>query len=158
MKNGMILKLRDHRELAEAAAVWFHQKWGIPEAAYAQSIAACMERTAPVPQWYAVAVQERIIAGAGVIENDFHDRKDLTPNLCALYVEEDCRRQGLAGRLLRFISADLAAQGIGTLYLVTDHTAFYERYGWEFQCMVREDGGGVARLYRHQTGQGGGGP
>ena len=28
------------------------------------------------------------ISGAGVIENDFHDRKDLTPNLCALFVEE----------------------------------------------------------------------
>ena len=29
----------------------------------------------------------------GVIENDFHDRKDLTPNVCAVYTEEDCRCQ-----------------------------------------------------------------
>lgn len=28
-------------------------------------------------------------------------------------------------------------QGIETLYLVTDHETFYERYGWEFFCMVQ---------------------
>ena len=44
--------------------------------------------------------------------------------------------------------ADMAARGVDTLYLCTDHTSFYERYGWEFYCMVEEDGGGECRLYR----------
>ena len=42
-------------------------------------------------------------------------------------------------------------QGIETLYLVTDHETFYERYGWEFFCMVQ--GGGEeepARMYIHR--------
>ncbi len=30
--------------------------------------------------------------------------------------------------------------GIDTLYLITDHTSFYERYGWEFLCMVQGEG------------------
>ena len=30
--------------------------------------------------------------------------------------------------------------GLKTLYLITDHTGFYERYGWEFLCMVQGDG------------------
>ena len=34
----------------------------------------------------------------------------------------------------------MAGLGVGTLYLLTDHTSFYERYGWEFFCMVRGDG------------------
>lgn len=33
--------------------------------------------------------------------NDFHDRKNLTPNVCALYVEESCRNQGIADKLLQ---------------------------------------------------------
>ena len=36
--------------------------------------------------------------------------------------------------------ADMAAMGVSTLYLLTDHTSFYERYGWEFFCMARGDG------------------
>ncbi len=43
----------------------------------------------------------------------FHDRKDLAPNVCAVYVEEDCRCQGLAGSLLRFACRDMAARGDG---------------------------------------------
>ena len=30
--------------------------------------------------------------------------------------------------------------GIDTLYLLTDHDSFYERYGWEFLCLVQGDG------------------
>ena len=52
--------------------------------------------------------------------------------------------------LLERARGDLARQGITPVYLVTEHTSFYERYGWEFLCMVREDdGAGMLRLYRH---------
>ena len=36
---------------------------------------------------------------------------------------------------------DMADMGVATLYLLTDHTSFYERYGWQFLCMVGGDGG-----------------
>lgn len=87
-----------------------------------------------------------------MIENDFHDREDLTPNICALYVEEDCRCQGLAGALLDRACSGLREAGITTVYLVTDHTAFYERYGWEFLCMVHGEGEAKpSRMYVHRT-------
>ena len=95
----------------------------------------------------------RIIAGLGVIENDFHERKDLTPNVCAVYTEEDCRGRGVAGALLRHVCADMKKHGIDTLYLVTDHTSFYERYGWNFLCMVQQsDASGMVRMYVHREG------
>ena len=90
-------------------------------------------------------------AGAGVIANDFHDRKDLTPNLCALFVEPPWRGRGTAGRLLDFIRRDLGAMGIPRLYLVTDHTAFYERYGWTFLTMVTGDDHLPERMYTAPT-------
>lgn len=154
IKKEVVWKLRDHGEWARPAAVWFHQKWGIPEETYAQSIRACLERRGPVPQWYFIAGQGRILAGAGVIENDFHNRTDLTPNVCALYVEESCRGRGLAGKLLRAACEDMSALGIDTLYLLTDHTGFYERHGWSFLCMVQGDGEPeFSRMYRHQAGK-----
>ena len=143
-------KIREHRELAEAAAAWFHARWGIPREEYAGSIQACLAGGGAVPQWYVVVLDGRIIAGAGVIANDFHCRKDLTPNLCALYVEEPFRGRGIAGALLDAVCADMARLGVPTLYLVTDHTTFYERYGWRFLCMVREaDSPSLIRMYVH---------
>ncbi len=42
-------------------------------------------------------------------------------------------------------------KGISTLYLITDHTSFYERYGWEFYCMVQGDGEPqMSRMYIHR--------
>ncbi len=39
---------------------------------------------------------DKIVGGMGVIENDFHDRKDLTPNVCAVYTEKDYCCKGIA--------------------------------------------------------------
>ena len=42
--------------------------------------------------------------------------------------------------LLNLVVEDMRAKGISPLYLLTDHTGFYERYGWKFLCMVQGDG------------------
>mgnify|MGYP004457444789 FL=1 len=145
-----IIRLVDDPQWKAPAARWFHEKWGVPEEAYLESMGACFSKAGPVPQWYLAVAAERILGGMGVIENDFHDRKDLAPNVCAVYTEPDVRCQGIAGALLNFVCADMNARGISTLYLVTDHTSFYERYGWQFYCMVQGDGEEEpSRLYIH---------
>ena len=100
--------------------------------------------------WYLCLCGEEIVGGLGVIENDFHDRKDLAPNVCAVYTEEEHRGRGIAGRLLNLAVESLRAQGVTPLYLLTDHVGFYERYGWEFLCMAQGDGEShQSRIYVH---------
>ena len=155
MKNegGYELKLlRNCPELAGRAADWFSSKWGIPAETYFESIRACVAKKTGVPQWYvALNARREIVAGAGVIENDFHQRKDLAPNLCALYVEQSCRGQGIARGILHFVRKDLRAFGFPELYLITDHTDFYERCGWKFFGIVPEDDNTPVRMYFAET-------
>ena len=142
--------LRDRPALVEAAADWFHEKWGVPREAYLARMSANL-RGETAYGWYLCLDGDRIVGGLGVIDNDFHDRRDLTPNVCAVYTEPDCRGRGVAGRLLDLAVADMRLQGISPLYLVTDHVGFYERYGWEFLCMVREaDSHRPTRMYVHR--------
>lgn len=146
-----IVRLTDRPEMKEQAAWWFHKKWNIPLEAYMESMEDCLKGMKPVPQWYMALEGERIIGGLGVIENDFHDRKDLAPNICAVYTEEDRRGNGIAGALLNYACVDMKKKGIDTLYLITDHTSFYERYGWEFLCMVQGEGEpAMSRMYIHR--------
>ncbi len=143
--------LRDMPALLHRAALWFHGKWDIPEEAYQESMEQCLKGGA-VPQWYAVLNGDGVIAaGAGVIENDYHSRRDLTPNLCALFVEPACRRHGLAKKLLNFIRRDMAELGVERLYLVTEHTAFYERCGWSFLTTTTGEDGLPLRIYSAPT-------
>lgn len=80
------------------------------------------------------------------------DRPDLTPNVCAVFTEPDHRCKGLAGKLLEFVSHDMKQHGIDTLYLLTSHDSFYERYGWEYLCPVTQEGDDKPyRMYVHKA-------
>ena len=144
------ITLRDKPEWEEKAAAWFHSKWGVPEEAYLDCMTEYLSGATEYG-WYLCADGDRIVGGLGVIENDFHDRKDLTPNVCAVYTEEAYRGKGIAGRLLNMAVDDLRSKGVSPVYLVTDHTGFYERYGWKFLCMVQGDGEEhMSRMYIHR--------
>ena len=144
------IDLRQRPQLKDIAAEWFSEKWNIPVAAYL----ACMDDylTGKTEYgWFLCLDGNQIVGGLGVIENDFHDRKDLTPNVCAVNTEKEYRCKGIAGRLLGMAVEDLRAKGISPVYLLTDHVGFYERNGWEFLCMVQGDGESeMSRMYVHK--------
>ena len=143
------LTLRQCPELKAAAARWFHEKWSVPEGAYLECMEAYLSGETELG-WVLCLCDGQIVGGMGVIENDFHERKDLTPNVCAVYTEAEHRNRGIAGQLLQLVVEDCRAKGISPVYLVTDHDSFYERYGWEFLCMVQCDGGEISRMYVHK--------
>ena len=150
MDNYTFLSLRERPQLNQEAAAWFHQRWGVPREAYLQCMNAYLRRETGYG-WYLCLDGDRIAGGLGVIENDFHARKDLTPNLCALYTEPEDRGRGIAGRLLHMAVEDLRSAGISPVYLITEHTGFYEKYGWKFLCMVQaDDTPEQMRMYLHR--------
>ncbi len=150
MSEYRYCSLREIPEVKDMAAGWFHSKWGVPKEAYLECMDAYLNQEMELG-WYLCLHDGKIIGGMGVIENDFHDRKDLSPNVCAVYTEEEYRGQGIAGHLLDMVAEDMRSKGITPIYLVTDHTGFYERYGWEFFCMVQGDGElDMSRMYIHR--------
>ena len=150
MSNYKYFTLEQVPELKDEAAEWFHNKWGVPKEAYLECMDAFLNNDTK-NGWYLCFDGERIIAGMGVIDNDFHDRKDLSPNVCAVYTEEDYRCQGIAGNLLNLVVDDMKKRGVSPIYLITDHTGFYEKYGWEFYCMAQgDDEPEMTRLYIHK--------
>lgn len=150
MSHYKYTNLAEIPSIKDKAAEWFHSKWGVPKEAYLECMDAFLNGETDYG-WYLCLDNNKIIAGMGVIENDFHDRKDLTPNVCAVYTEEKYRCQGIAGKLLNMVVEDCRQKGISPVYLITDHTSFYERYGWEFLCMVQGDGEPeMTRMYIHR--------
>lgn len=144
------ITLRDRPEMKDAAAEWFHEKWGVPREAYLERMEAYLDGTTEYG-WYLCVDGDKILGGLGVIDNDFHDRKDLAPNICAVYTEEGYRGRGIAGKLLDMAVEDMKSKGISPVYLLAACTGFYERYGWEFLCMVQGDGEPEkSRLYIHR--------
>ena len=150
MNQYTYITLRQRPELKDQAAQWFHEKWGVPKEAYLECMDAYLSRETEYG-WYLCLDGDQIVGGMGVIENDFHDRKDLAPNVCAVYTEEAYRGRGIAGQLLNMTVEDMRNHGVSPIYLVTDHAGFYERYGWEFLCLVQgDDEPDMTRMYIHR--------
>ena len=90
MDKYRYIVLRDEPQLKDTAARWFHDKWNVPAEAYLECMDAYLNEETEYG-WYMCLDGDRIVAGLGVIDNDFHDRKDLSPNICAVYTEEEYR-------------------------------------------------------------------
>lgn len=143
------INLREQPEIKEKAAQWFSSKWGVPTEAYLECMNSFLSKETEYG-WFLALEGEAVVGGLGVIENDFHNRKDLYPNICAVYVEEKYRKKGIAGHLLNMAVSYLKEHNISPVYLSTDHVGFYERYGWEFFTMVQGDyEEEESRLYVH---------
>ncbi len=149
-KSGFdLVSIREKPQLCEQAAAWFSGKWGIDRQAYLDCMKECLNDEVPY-DWFLCLAEDKIVGGLGIIENDFHDRPDLSPNVCAVYVEPDYRGRGIAGKLLDMAVEAMRKKGISPLYLLTGHQGFYERYGWQFLTMALGEGDEhPSRMYVH---------
>ena len=99
---------------------------------YRNCMEHCIGSPSPLPQWYLLTAGEQVLGGAGPIVNDFISRGDLWPWLCALYVEEPFRGQGLGGRLISHICGQALALGYHSIHLCTE-MCIRDRYNILFE-------------------------
>ena len=144
-----VLSLRDCPEQMERFIAWFQDKWATPDSVmvYRNCMEHCIGSPSPLPQWYLLTEGEQVLGGAGLIVNDFISRGDLWPWLCALYVEEPFRGQGLGGRLISHICGQALALGYHSIHLCTGHVGYYERYGFVHGGTGYHPWGESSRIY-----------
>ncbi len=143
-----VLSLREHPEELERFVAFFSAHWHA-EAVYRDCLTHCLNSPSPLPQWYLLRdASGATIGGAGLITNDFNARMDLWPWLCALYIEEPHRGNAYGARLLHHLRHEAGRLGFSDLYLVTEHTGYYERYGVKFLGRTADPFGDTPRVYR----------
>lgn len=146
-----ILSLREHPEQLERFIEYFTRHWHA-DAVYRDCMSCCLGSSSSLPQWYCLVGEDNsIIGGAGLIPNDFNSRMDLWPWLCALYVEQEHRGHAYASQLMGHLESEAARLGFPKLYLCTEHTGYYERYGWRFIGEAADPFGDRPRIYETTT-------
>ncbi len=128
-----VMSVRENPEYADIAIEYFQNHWATDEskAVYEDCINHCINAENPLPQWYLLYDNDKIIGCAGLITNDFISRMDLYPWFCALYIEEENRGNAYGGFLIEKAKSDAKKAGFAKLYLCTDHIGYYEHYGFE---------------------------
>ena len=97
-----VVSIRLESLYKDRAVKYIHSKWGDETnyQLYEDSIFGCINNKDSIPHWYLLEDSDRIIGCAGLVEHDFIDRTDLSPWLCALYIEKDKRGKGLSKILM----------------------------------------------------------
>lgn len=153
MEELGLISVRENSEWTDRMIAFFQRHWATEASmmVYDDCIRSCVEAVGSLPQWYALADGGEIVAGCGLITNDFISRMDLTPWLAALYVEPPYRSMGLGGRLVRHCLRETERLGYGNLYLCTDHVGYYEKYGFAHIATGYHPWGESSRVYSAQT-------
>ena len=147
-----IINLRDDFSAADTLAEHLSGYFKIDKQLYLESFQMCYKGKGIIPQWYILTTDDgKFMAGCGVIDNDFHNRYDLSPNIVAVLVDPKHRGRGIARKMINYVLDDLNAMRIEDVWLITDHRHFYEKLGFTFCGHVIEDGGGTARMYHRKT-------
>ena len=144
-----VWSVRERPEKVGEFISYFQEKWAdaYSGAMYRDCLLHTPGAPGPLPQWYLLREGGRTLGCAGLIPNDFISRADLWPWLCALYVEEPFRGQGLGGRLISHICGQALALGYHSIHLCTGHVGYYERYGFVHGGTGYHPWGESSRIY-----------
>ena len=144
-----VISVRENPEIKDRAIKYFQSKWkSVFPIIYEDCISHSIGSPAPLPQWYLLEKEGRIIGCAGLITNDFISRMDLWPWVAAVYIEEEHRGNNYGSLLIDKAKADTREDGFKHLYLCTDHIGYYEKFGFKYIGQGYHPWGEESRIYQ----------
>ncbi len=149
VKEMEVISIKKSPEYKDRAIKYLQSKWASPNSmkVYDDCITNCITTLSPLPQWYLLIDNDRIIGCAGLITNDFISRMDLYPWVCAVFIEEEYRGNAYGSLLIEQAKIDAKAGGFSHLYLCTDHIGYYEKYGFKYIGTGYHPWGDSSRIY-----------
>ncbi len=147
-----IINIKKEPKYTEVAIKYFQEKWATDDSkkVYEDSIKRSIIAKNPIPIWYLLMEEDRVIGCCGIVTNDFISCMDLYPWLSALYIEEDKRGKSLGKRLIDICIKEVKELSFNSIYLSTDHIGFYEKYGFEYICDGYHPWGEKSRVYEYK--------
>ena len=128
-----IISIRETPKYKDRAIEYFQRNWeSVLPIIYENSIENSINSMKPLPQWYLLEKNDKIIGCAGLITNDFISRMDLYPWICAIFIDEDFRGNSYGALLIEKAKNDTKKAGFESIYLCTKHIGYYEKYGFNY--------------------------
>lgn len=150
-KNIQIVSLIEKPELADEVIVYANQNWSPVSKYFAQVVHQVLTCCGSLPQCFILLKSGQIIGFYSLLEQDFVERKGLSPWIATIFIDEKERGKRLCKEILvhgRTIAGDL---GFDKVYLSTNHIQLYEKYGFEEIGLDMFVWGRPTKIYEHSA-------
>jgi GNAT superfamily N-acetyltransferase len=104
-----------------------------------------------LPKCYMMLKDDSIIGYYQLVEQELIMRKDLSPWITTLFIDEQERGQRLSSILLEHGRTVAGRLGYAKVYLTTDHIQFYEKCGFREIGLDKFVWGRPTKIYEHDT-------
>lgn len=144
-----IIELSEAPDFMEEAIDYFYNCWSssLDYSFVRNCIFHSTEPASVLPKFYLLLYDNKIIGSYALLYNDLISRQDLMPWFGCLYINEDRRNKGLAGKLIKNALMETKRKGFDKLYLKTLLIGFYEYRGWSFLGNGHNTNGQKRKIY-----------
>lgn len=104
-----------------------------------------------LPQCHIMLKGDRIIGYYQLVELELIIRKDLSPWITCVFIDEQERGQRLSSKLFVHGRTIAGKLGYHQVYLTTDHIQFYEKFGFREIGLDKFITGRPTKIYEHDT-------
>jgi len=104
-----------------------------------------------LPKCYMMLKGDSIIGFYQLVEQELIMRKDLTPWITCIFIDEHERGQRLSFKLLEHGRTIAGKLGYTKVYLTTDHIQLYEKFGFREIGLDKFFTGRPTKIYEHDT-------
>ncbi len=150
--NISIVSLKDFPDYRQTLTDYFEVNW--PEPAiqfFTEVLSEIFSAEKELPKCCMMLKDENIIGYYQLVEQEMIMRKDLSPWITTVFIDEQARGQRLSSKLLEHGRTVAGKLGYAKVYLATSHIQFYEKFGFREIGLDKFLGELPTKIYEHDT-------
>lgn len=147
----VIKSLKECSERQNELSEYVKEKWSKVKKVVLPKIEESLLSECGLPLTFLLLKNDKIIGFYQLIEQEFVTRKDLSPWIAPLFIDESERGQALGSILLEHGRKMAGQLGYKKVYLATDHILYYEKYGFREIGLDKFEWGRPTKIYEHDT-------
>jgi GNAT superfamily N-acetyltransferase len=146
-----IVSLRDFPEYTQTLVEYVRNNWKGVYNPFTDVLGEIFTSQNKLPECYMMLKEDKIIGFYQLVEQELLLRKDLSPWITCVFIDEKERGQRLSSRLLEHGRTAAGNMGYAKVYLTTSHIQFYEKFGFREIGLDKFITGLPSKIYEHDT-------
>jgi GNAT superfamily N-acetyltransferase len=149
--NIRIVSLKDLPKYRQTLTDYVERNWKGVFDPFTDVLVELFSREKALPQCHMMLKNDNIIGFYQLVEQELLIRKDLSPWITCVFIDEKERGQRLSSKLLEHGRTAAGKFGYEKVYLTTDHIQFYEKFGFREIGLSKFVTGRPSKIYEHDT-------